>query len=180
MSRYAILAHGKNWELPVPPDPAKLQLSIESEITAEAAGTLYGNGIGDLIVFSGGFTAGQAYPSEAAKMGEALRSQFTESQIPRSKVVLEEDSYDTAENLVNAKELMSELDVDSFILLSVGYHLPRVKKLAKLLDIPVAAAYKSDYVLREKYGGTNHLYAEEVMSRAIGKRSVRPLVRAAV
>src|SRR5581483_10374408 len=108
----AILAHGKNWELPIPPDPSDIRLSIESEMTAEAAGILFTRGVGDLIIFSTGHTAGSRYPSEASKMREAMYRHFDCAEVPLAQTVLEEDSYDTATNLANVKERMQEYGVD--------------------------------------------------------------------
>ncbi|HSX52839.1 MAG TPA: YdcF family protein [Patescibacteria group bacterium] len=180
MSNAAILALGKNWELPIPQDPANIQLSIESEITAEAAGILFTNGIGDLIIFSGGHTAGSNYPSEASKMAESMYLHFTTSDVPVDKIVLEEDSHDTLGNLENVKECIPELDIDEIILVTVGYHLPRTKRLARIAGLPVRKAFKSDYIVGDKQGGVNHLYAREVLARSIGNHSLKPLLRASV
>lgn len=177
--RVAILAHGKNWQIPVPSNPEEIELSIESKMTAEAAGVLFTQGIADLIIYSSGRTAGQAYPSEAKKMREITYETFTEAEIPLKATVLEEDSYDTFGNLSIVKERMPELAVDSLILLTIGYHLPRVKRLAKILEVPVKDTFKSDYVIRNRHGGLNHLYARAVVNQAIDQRSVKPLMRTA-
>lgn len=173
----AILAHGKNWELPIPSDPDAIRLSIESEITAEAAGILYRQGIAYSIIFSGGHTAGPAYPSEAAKMRDAMYAHFDASEIPCANTVLEEVSYDTATNLKIVKERMSELGIDEIILLTIGYHLPRVKRLATILDVPVSQAFKSDYVVRQARGNGSHFYGKKVAERSVAERSLRPLLR---
>lgn len=177
--RAAILAHGKNWELPVPADPADIEPSIESRMTAEAAGVLFTQGVGGMIIFSGGHTAGPDYPSEAAKMRETLYGYFGESDIPPELTDLEEESHDTASNLAIVKERMADYGVDSLILLTVGYHLPRVRRLARVLDVPVSGAFRSDHVIRERHGGANHLYARTVVEEAMDRRSAKPLVRSA-
>jgi uncharacterized SAM-binding protein YcdF (DUF218 family) len=176
--RTAILAHGKNWEVPVPPDPRDIELSIESRMTAEAAGVLLQRGAGDLIIFSGGHTAGREYPTEAAKMFEAMRGQFSEEEVPSTAIKLEQESLDTAGNLREIQERLPGYEVDRLVLVTVGYHLPRVRRLARLLDLPVAAAFKSDQVIRERHGGQNHLYARTVLGETADRRSARPLVRA--
>lgn len=175
----AILAHGKNWEIPIPHDPHDIELSIESKMTAEAAGTLLSQGIGDLVIFSGGHTAGPRFPSEAEKMMETMYANFTEAQIAPARVKLEQASRDTVSNLREVKERLPGLEVDNIILLTVGYHLPRAKRLARLLGVPVSAAFKSDYVIRGRHGGQNHLYGRTVMRQAIDGQNTKPLLRTA-
>jgi hypothetical protein len=92
---------------------------------------------------------------------------------------LEEDSYDTVGNLRIVKERMPELGIDSLILLTIGYHLPRVKRLARILDVPVSDAFKSDHVIRDRHGGGSHLYARAVMAQAASQKSGKPLLRTA-
>lgn len=176
----AILAHGKNWELPIPSNPLEIRLSTESEITAEAAGILYLQGCGDLIIFSSGHTAGSDYPSEAQKMREAMYDNFCEAEIPHSKTFLEEDSYDTLTNLRNVKDRMPDLGIDKVILLSIGYHLPRVRRLAKIVGIPFDEALKSDYVLRQDQCEASHLYARKVVKKSLDERSPMPLARTGI
>ena len=67
----AVIVLGKNWrEYPSekPTQDWKLRLSIESEMSALAAGELFKQGRTERIIFSGGRTAGKDLPSEAAAM----------------------------------------------------------------------------------------------------------------
>ena len=176
MSNTAILALGKNWELPVPPDPADIRLSIESEMTAEAAGILFVQGLGNLIIFSAGQTAGPNYPSESSKMRESMYRHFDESEVPLSKTVLQEASYTTETDLCYAKELLPELGIDEVVLLSIGYHVPRANRSARIRDVPVSAAYKSDYVLR-RGSGDKHVYGKRVIQKSMEDRSLKPVLR---
>ncbi len=148
-------------------------------MTAEAAGVLLAAGIGDMIIFSGGHTAGPMYPTEASKMSDTMYSHFNQSKVPTQRVALEEESYDTLSNLRNVKELMPGLGIDNLILLTIGYHLPRVKRLARILDIPVSETFKSDYVIRERRGGSKHTYAKQVIATTVEYHTLKPLVRTA-
>src|SRR5580700_3958364 len=93
-SRIALLAHGKNWELPVPDDPARIKPSFDTTLTAEAAGILFTEGDGalrfDRLILSTGHTAGAHYPSEAQAMRQVLRERFDEEQIPDEAILMEE------------------------------------------------------------------------------------------
>lgn len=179
----AILAHGKNWEVPVPPNPADIRLSIESNLTADAAGWLLAKHEtqAEHIILSTGFTAGPEYPSEAAAMRDRLRERFSTTDIPDEALLMEESSFDTTGNLHAVQALCEEHGIDGLVLLSIGYHLPRIRHLARhILTVPVVGAYKSDEVVARHMGvNTRHMYADLVMQQAIERRSLKPLVRTA-
>lgn len=180
----ALLAHGKNWELPVPEDPALIEPSFDTRLTAEAAGILFAQKDGDVLfdrlILSTGYTAGPQYPSEAQAMRNELRGRFDTSQIPDDAIIMEEESFDTSGNLKRVNELCAAHNIGSIGLLTVGYHLPRTRRLAsRLLDVPIVGAYKSEQVVREDRGGASHFYARSVVRQARESHSVRPLVRVA-
>lgn len=180
--RTAILALGKNWELPIPDDPSHLKPSIETEITAEAAGLLFERGAGDLIIFSGGHTAGPEYPSEARGQRDSLRGheRFNEAAIPEEAIILEEESGSTAGNFRNVKARLEEYGVSNLILATVGYHMPRALVQARQEDLPVSGFARSDYVVRGAHSGQNHLLARRVLERSLGEHpDWRPVFRIA-
>lgn len=181
MSAYytAVVAHGKNWELPVPDDPADIRLSIESELTARAAGMLYVAGLADTIIFSTGATAGGAYPTEASAMRREMRTRFTTEQVPDDAILMEEDSYDTPTNVRAVRELCAAHGIGNVMLLTVGYHLPRTKYLARKAGLPVIAAYSSDDVVYRYGQEPTHVYARSVIGQSLDRRTVKPLVRTA-
>lgn len=180
----ALLAHGKNWEVPVPEDPALIRPSFDTTLTAEAAGILFTGGDSvlsfDRLILSTGYTAGSRYPSEAQAMRQVLRERFDPSEIPDEAILMEEQSFDTSGNLMRVNELCAEHDIGAIALLTVGYHLPRTWKLAnKLLDVPIVASYKSDEVVRRDRGESGHFYTRSVARQAVAAHSARPLVRLA-
>ncbi|MGH7193524.1 MAG: YdcF family protein, partial [Candidatus Saccharimonadales bacterium] len=179
--RTAILAHGKNWEVPVPADPALARPSIESQMTAEAAGVMLTHGVGDMIIFAGGRTAGQEYPSEAEAMLRTMRGHFGEEEVPDEAVRLEDQSPSTAAQLSIVKDLLPEYGADNVILLTVGYHMPRVIWQARREGVPVRGFARSDYVIRGRHGDASHLYARNVLAQTMGQSpwSWRPGLRAA-
>jgi uncharacterized SAM-binding protein YcdF (DUF218 family) len=181
----AIIGHGKNWEIPVPPNPADIQLSLDSRLTAMAAGVLYSEGVAERIVFSTGHTAGDEYPTEAQAQAKELRRFFPEEEIPGEHVLLEEDSFDTAGNVDEVKRMIEAGLISGIHLLTVGYHLPRLKRLAQRHDLPVLGTYASDKVVGRsrlavpRLRGRPHYYGRLVLHEARVRRSPRPIVRTA-
>ncbi|HSX17505.1 MAG TPA: YdcF family protein [Patescibacteria group bacterium] len=181
----AIVAHGKNWEVPVPADPAEIQLSLDSRLTAVAAGVLYMAGVADKIIFSTGHTAGEEYPTEAAAQLKEMRRFFGPDQIPEDDVMLEEDSFDTAGNVEQTRRLIDEGHISGAHLLTLGYHLPRLGRLARRQGIPILGMHASDKVVGRSdlavpdLRGRSHYYGRLVLREAQERRSVRPLVRTA-
>lgn len=145
---------------------------------------MFTHGVGDLIIFSGGRTAGLEYPSEAEAMRDSMRSheRFSGLAVPDEAIRLEEESSSTAGNLEEVKARLSEFDVDDVILLTVGYHIPRTILQARQAGLPVRGYARSDYVIRGHHGGEDHLYARRVLDRSIsGQRfDWHPALRAGV
>jgi uncharacterized SAM-binding protein YcdF (DUF218 family) len=181
----AIVAHGKNWEVPVPADPTEIQLSLDSRLTAMAAGILYMDGVAEKIVFSSGKTAGDAYPAESTAQFAELRRYFTSEQIPDDDVLSEDESFDTAGNVINIKQWVDEGRIGAVYGLTVGYHVPRLRRLAARHGLSLLGAFASDKIVGQSelavpdLRGKPHYYGRLVLREAQEKRSVRPLVRVA-
>jgi hypothetical protein len=181
----AIVACGKNWDVPVPADPSEIQLSLDSRLTAIAAGILYMQGAADKIVFSGGKTAGDACPAESAALFAELRRHFTAEQIPDEDVLQEDESFDTAGNVAHIKQWVDEGRISGVYGLTLGYHAPRLSRLAKRHGLPLLGTFASDKIVGESefavpdLRGKPHYYGRLVLREAQEKRSVRPLVRVA-
>jgi len=139
-----IIVLGKNWveypPNPLPPD-WKLELSLESKISALAAGEMFIQENTDTIIFSTGKTAGKEWPSEAAAMREFMLEYYP--NIPLEKILLEEESIDTVGNAEEVAKMLKEWEECSRIgLVTIGYHLARSVKIfrrAGLKVIPIAS-----------------------------------------
>jgi uncharacterized SAM-binding protein YcdF (DUF218 family) len=129
-------------------------LSLESRISAEAAGMVYEayprpDNLN--ILFSTGHTAGPDVPSEAAAMAAHMKALYP--GIPEDRVHTEEKSFDTR---TNAIEVASWLDSRPTFrqgridLMSVGYHIGNAAILFNRLGVPISRTYASDEVLRER------------------------------
>ncbi|MEF3303101.1 YdcF family protein [Paenibacillus sp. GYB003] len=100
-------------------------------------------------------------PSEAAVIKKAL----VEGGVPPDRIIVEDKSRSTYENLQNSRALMEQYGMKSAVLVTHGYHALRARLMANMLGIdatvepvqlkPLRLAY---YTLRE-CGGIAYLFA---------------------
>ncbi len=154
-----IIALGKNWR-EYPPNPLppgwKPELSVESKISALATGALWHErGCKDKIILSTGKTAGRDCPSEARAMYDFMKDHYF--GIPENLITLEEVSIDTVGNAEEVLKILPATILQNVILVTVGYHMPRSKKIFdRVLRKKGYAVYPTeseDVLLR---GGTKH------------------------
>ena len=137
------------------------------------------------IVFSTGKTAGEEYPTEAGAQSAWMRDYFTEEEIPKEHVILEEESFDTAGNVEAMRNMVDKGLIGGVHLLTVWYHGPRLRKLAERYKLPVIGASASDKVVGRSalavpdLRGSSHYWGRLVLREARERRSARPVVRAA-
>lgn len=86
------------------------------------------------LILSGGQGA-----DEPMSEAEAMRRFLTDNGIEESRLILEDASTSTYENLLYSKKLLPS-DVDSITIISSDFHLARAQKIAGSLDL------KSDVV----------------------------------
>jgi DUF218 domain len=100
--------------------------SFETMINAFAGGELLRRDVVDKVIFTGGKTKGQSYPSEAEEMYDFIldNSRYKEFE---GRISLEEKSIDTAGNVKGVREVL-EPGKDDLLLVSYGYHLPRANR----------------------------------------------------
>jgi len=137
-----IIALGKGLEVL---KDGKVEPRVASKITALAAFMLLQKGIGDKVIFSGGHTKGINNSSEARVMFDFAKQYFPE--IYSQKIILEENSIDTAGNAIEVKKLVP-LDVE-IILLTISFHLLRSKKIFESYAIKINHSFASEKVLKE-------------------------------
>lgn len=122
----ALIVLGKNWK-EYPPNPVpkswKIHLSIESKLTCLAVGEIYKKLKPYKIIFSSGKTAGKDWPSEAEAMWNYTKNRFP--NIPNNKIILEEESIDTAGNAEKAYGILQKYKIKHVVLLTISSHLPR-------------------------------------------------------
>jgi uncharacterized SAM-binding protein YcdF (DUF218 family) len=148
----AVIALGKNWRLPITGEP-RIDLSLESKMTALAAAKLYKDGKVEKIIFSTGKTAGKDkfgndYPPEADEMYKYMRRFYSEEEIPSEAVILQNSSFDTAGDAEESGKILKRHGINRPALLTIGTHLPRAKRLFSNYGIKIAGSFSSQEVLK--------------------------------
>lgn len=111
--------------------------SLASKINAIAGYHALSRGVTNILVFSGGQTKGLNYPGEAETMWEFVerkyKKQRTDSkfrQLPGSRAIFENESWDTSTNLIQLKKLVETHGWRKVLILANDYHVSRVRHLA--------------------------------------------------
>lgn len=146
----AVIALGKNWYYSNNGVP--IALSVESKVTALAAGILYLQGKVKRIIFATGTTTSNPNLSEAREMAKFLRKCLP--SIPEEALLLEERSFDTAGNAEETRKIIEEIGIDTIALLTVGYHAERAARLFKSYSVSISAVLNSEDLLSETLAGT--------------------------
>ena len=110
---------------------------------------LYNNGIAEYIVLTGGTAKGDKISE--SKVG---KNYLSKKGISRSRILIEEQGMTTKESLRNIKGILDEYKIDKILFVSHGYHLYRVKKIARnnnINNIYVSAVEVKDKELKFKY-----------------------------
>lgn len=142
---------GKNWRGYPPrnrPEGWRLHLSIESKLSALAAGHFFRSGRTETILIATGKTAGPDWPSEADAMRRYLMRRFPD--IPETAVLLEDASIDTAENAELVAHALRASSPRPITLLTVGFHLPRSLKLFSTYRIAVARGIAAEDMVAQR------------------------------
>jgi uncharacterized SAM-binding protein YcdF (DUF218 family) len=105
---------------------------------------LYQSGKSDVLILSGGRISNEDI-TEAGYMKKVIMQNNNNNNVEQPKMILEEDSHSTFENIRNSKNKAPE--VKSIIVVSDKYHLARAVLLAKRMGFkPVYwSAPSSDY-----------------------------------
>ncbi|WP_238883672.1 YdcF family protein [Clostridium sp. YIM B02551] len=117
---------------------------------------LYSEGLGEYIILSGGQGSGEEI-SEAMCMKKIL----VDNGIPEDKLLLEDKSKNTYENLRNSKEIVKEKNFNNVIVVSNEFHLRRAKMIGDKLNINAkySGVFVKDEWLTEIYGGIREIPA---------------------
>ena len=175
----AIIALGKNWRLPI--EGSRIYLSIESKITAIAAGQMYVDGRAGGIIFSTGQTAGinkeigQPYPTEAEEMKRFMRIYFNEDQIPESAIKTEAISFDTAGNAEEVKKILEDEKLKKVAVLTIGSHKRRSGKIFANYGVSVTAIASQD-VLKNRNGHYDKFLNEYAWSTRHAKELLKETI----
>ena len=118
------------------------------------AGELYKKGYAQYIILSGGKGEGENI-SEAECMKRILISEGIEDE----KLILEDKSTNTYENLVNSKKIMDEKYFEDAVIVSNKFHLRRAKMISEKLGLKgsYSGIFLKDKWYKEIYGGLREI-----------------------
>ena len=164
----AVVVLGKNWRERPPKNTQgkwKLHLSIESKMSAIAAGEMYTSGLATKILFSGGRTVGADWPSEAGAMQEFLKKKYPD--IPDDDIMLEEEAIDTIDSAERVDRILQEHGFQDIALLTVGFHISRSEKIFQDRGIAVHGL-PSEEMLKKR-----SLHYEQFVGNFLASKRVR-------
>jgi len=104
---------------------------------------LYRQGLAPLIVVTGGSMPGDAYTEAEAAAGYLI-----EQGVPPGAILLENEGRDTWESLRGVARLVAEADLGRLLFVSDGFHLFRVKLMARDLGLAAVASPAPDSPIR--------------------------------
>lgn len=104
------------------PSPTLLRRATWAAKVFHSSGALY-------LVASGGL--GKHPPAEA----EVIQNICQEQGIPADRIIVENQSRNTAENIAFSRALLVDQRIDHFILVTDRYHAPRARLIARRLGM---------------------------------------------
>ncbi len=84
-------------------------------------------------------TGGQG-PDENEPEARAMKRYLLQKGVPESRIYEDANSKNTIENLKNACAIMSVLNLETAVIATTDYHMPRARLIAKRLGIKTSAA----------------------------------------
>lgn len=110
---------------------------------------LYNGGFADYILVSGG-----QGPGEEITEAEAMKRYLLSQGIDENKIIIEDKSGNTMENLRYSKDVMNKKQLNTAIVVSNKYHLKRASVMAKKvgLNASYSGVFISRYIFDEIYG----------------------------
>lgn len=114
------------------------------------ANELYKEGYAKYIILSGG--KGE---DEGISEAECMKRILIEQGIESDKLILEDQSKDTYENLVNSQKIMKDKNLNRAIIVSNKFHLRRAKMISEKLKLEASysGVFVKDKWYKEMYGG---------------------------
>ena len=91
---------------------------------------IYRKGFAEYIILTGGIAKGDV-TSESRVGKKYLHSKG----VPENKILIEEKGLNTSESLIKAANIIRDKNFETVLFVSHGYHIMRVKKIAKGLKI---------------------------------------------
>ncbi|MEG0006227.1 MAG: YdcF family protein, partial [Clostridium sp.] len=93
---------------------------------------------------------------------EAMRRFFVKNNVSEKDLIIEDKSTSTYENLKYSKEFMEKEGIEKVVIVSNGYHLLRVSKIAESMNID--ASYKGFIIEENLIGEFKGVFREVLAS----------------
>jgi len=130
-------------------------LRTEAKIEAITANELYRKGRANKIIFTGGQSGGEELPSEA----ELMRDYLEKLGVPSKNIILEAESLNTIENMINVINLIGQNpdEYRKLAFLSCGFHKSRMTKIASEFGLQVSSEdiFSAEDILKEIKGSSD-------------------------
>ena len=109
---------------------------------------LFKQGAAPIVIMSGG--SGNLF-NQGFKEAVIMKELTAGFEVPEDKIIIESESSDTRENILNTKKILDKLKAKRIILVTAAYHLPRAYALAKKAGIDAVPVASDFYVTDEAY-----------------------------
>ncbi len=152
----------------------KIMLAPESKATAYTGAFFCAKGNLDKLIFSGGKTQGEKYPSEAELMREHIYKNISKSIA--DFITLETESKTTWSNARNTKKILEDNISQKIGLLTIGYHLPRATKIFKREGFSNLIPFASEDYSSESYLAEISEYLKSF--KGVSERTKEIMIRA--
>ena len=120
-------------------------LALQSRL--DCALRLYNEGYAKTIIVTGGQGVTGSVPE-----AQAMRDYLMDNGVPKDAILLDENSYSTAENMQNAKALMDGRGYTSAIIATSDFHAARAMAIAKSAGIRKVTCGKARFTWYLKWG----------------------------
>jgi uncharacterized SAM-binding protein YcdF (DUF218 family) len=148
-------------------------LSTDSRINVLAAVESYQPGM--TLIFSTGKTSGEDIPSEASAMYNFFKKEFRGEL--KGKVILEENSIDTATNAAEVSNILKNMSHGRVYLLTVGHHLRNAITLFERNGVTIQKGIISENVVRNSSVSHKKFIDNWALSDRVKKERIKELIR---
>ncbi|MGH7885199.1 MAG: YdcF family protein [Thermodesulfobacteriota bacterium] len=117
---------------------------------------IYNEGYADYIILTGGIAEGDV-KSESRVGKEYLRK----NGVAENKILIEEKGLTTSESLKKAAGIIREKKFEKILVVSHGYHILRIKKIAK--DLKIENVYASPVKVKNSWKKLRFMLRESII-----------------
>ncbi|WP_051624066.1 YdcF family protein [Clostridium akagii] len=128
---------------------------MEKKTPSETKNSVYKEGYGKYIIVSGG-----KGPGEDITEAMAMKNFLLAKGIDKNKIIMEERSRNTMENLTFSKKVMESKGFKTAVVVSNKYHLKRVSLMSKRLrmNTSYSGVFVSQYKFTEYEGYVREVF----------------------